>query len=599
MAIAALQKVTFYGSARDKQRAIAGLQDLGCVHLLPLSHPDTDTVEGLPSGAAREALRFLETCPGQLKQMHPGADFDPAAVQRAALDVKQRMAELRDEIDFLRARSHDLEPWGDFEFSDIAGRGGYRLWFYKVPHHKLRFVLEQEDLIYEEVHRDQRFCYIAVVAREEPAPDAMPVERTHTGDVPLSELQRRLEEAEAGLEDQRVERYKLTRWATALAGSLASLEDQVARANAELHAHSDAGLFAIRGWAPQPQLDAVRAFAAEHGLAVEAAPPAEGEEPPTLLHNPAPVAAGENLVTFYVTPDYRTWDPSAVVFVSFTLFFAMILGDAGYAGLLGLVLLLFWRKMGRSPLGGRMRRLLTAVVLASLAWGVLVGGYFGVAPPPGSPLATLHVFDVSDFDMMMPLSISIGVAHILLANFVELRRLRGSPMMFVPLGWMATIVGGVLLSLGAGTPALEPVGWAVFGAGLGCVFLFSKPEAGLAGRVFGGLAGLTRITGAFGDILSYLRLFALGLASSALAMSFNDLAGQAAGAAGGFGFLLAGLVLVIGHLLNFVLCIMSGVVHGLRLNFIEFFNWSLAEEGSPFRPFHRKEQHVWKQSPSH
>jgi V/A-type H+-transporting ATPase subunit I len=104
-----------------------------------------------------------------------------------------------------------------------------------------------------------------------------------------------------------------------------------------------------------------------------------------------------------------------------------------------------------------------------------------------------------------------------------------------------------------------------------------------------GLQGLTRISSAFGDSLSYLRLFALGLASASLASTFNDLAGQVKAALPAFGIFFAILIVLLGHGLNFVLALTSGLIHGLRLNFIEFFKWSISEEGHPFKAFARKE----------
>jgi V/A-type H+-transporting ATPase subunit I len=108
--------------------------------------------------------------------------------------------------------------------------------------------------------------------------------------------------------------------------------------------------------------------------------------------------------------------------------------------------------------------------------------------------------------------------------------------------------------------------------------------------VIEGLRALTDITKAFGDVLSYLRLFALGLASASLALTFNGLAHQVAAVYPGIGVLLALLILLVGHGLNLALSLMSGVVHGLRLNFIEFYNWGLSEEGYPFKAFARREE---------
>lgn len=116
---------------------------------------------------------------------------------------------------------------------------------------------------------------------------------------------------------------------------------------------------------------------------------------------------------------------------------------------------------------------------------------------------------------------------------------------------------------------------------------FSFTPAHLLGRLVDGLKGVTGVSKVFGDVLSYLRLFALGLASIKLAEAFNGLAATSF-ASSGLGILLGVLTLVVGHGINFAMGIMSGVVHGLRLNLIEFFNWSLPEDGEQFRAFEKK-----------
>ena len=113
-------------------------------------------------------------------------------------------------------------------------------------------------------------------------------------------------------------------------------------------------------------------------------------------------------------------------------------------------------------------------------------------------------------------------------------------------------------------------------------------------RLIDGLMALTGLSKMFGDVLSYLRLFALGLASASLAITFNQLASDVAAAVPGMGLLLEVLILLLGHLLNFVLAVVSGVIHGLRLNLmIEFYNWSLADEGYAFQPFTKREVNPW------
>ena len=138
------------------------------------------------------------------------------------------------------------------------------------------------------------------------------------------------------------------------------------------------------------------------------------------------------------------------------------------------------------------------------------------------------------------------------------------------------------------------IGTVLLVGGLIAVLLFSsaRPWRSLsiknhAMRVLDGLQGLTNVSSLFGDALSYLRLFALGLASAKLSETFNGL-GAAAWDNAGFGVIAAIAIVILGHTLNLLLSIMSGVVHGLRLNCIEFFKWSLPDEGYSFTAFAKK-----------
>jgi V/A-type H+-transporting ATPase subunit I len=140
---------------------------------------------------------------------------------------------------------------------------------------------------------------------------------------------------------------------------------------------------------------------------------------------------------------------------------------------------------------------------------------------------------------------------------------------------------------------LKPIGGGAVVLGLLLVVGFTARREKPLNRLIQGLLGLTKISGAFGDILSYLRLFALGLASASLATAFNDMAAGIRSSVPGIGLFLALLVLAFGHTLNLLLGISSGVIHGLRLNVIEFFNWGLKDEGRLFTPFRRKEGSTW------
>ncbi|MBA4503396.1 V-type ATP synthase subunit I [Marinobacterium marinum] len=595
MSILTLEKATLVGLTADKALVLDRLQALGLLHVIPLSQALPEVDETLPEEVLPEQLqqviRYLLSCPQKRRQVTAERHFDLVAEVNATLENRKRRLALQEKLDFLRKRIRDLEPWGSFELPGEQGLAGYRLWFYLVPNYRMPEVAKT-DLPWSVVHRDNRHSYVAVIAEAEPRANQMPVPRTHTGSIPLHRLRREQEDLEIELESLDAEREAHTRWLYLLQRSLAGSQDRADCADVSRQTLDAGEIFAIQGWFAADQREALEQFARSEGLVLVVEPVGAEERPPTLLDNPDVLAGGEEIVRFYQMPGYRAWDPSRVVFFSFAAFFAMILGDAGYALLLGAVLVFYWSRMGRSETGRRLRILGATLTLFSTVWGVMVGSYFGAAPP--APLAGLKVLDMNDFDSMMRVSIIMGAGHLVLANLVSAWRSRGRLTMLSPLGWVLIILAGVSGWL---RQQLD-VEWWLAGLGLLQILLCSseRPLQGARNwlwRLLDGLMALTGLSKMFGDVLSYLRLFALGLASASLAITFNQLAGDVASSVPGMGLFLEVLILLLGHSLNFVLAVVSGVIHGLRLNLIEFYNWSLADEGYAFQPFTKREVNPW------
>lgn len=589
MSIIKLKKVTFVGLVEDKDKVLADLQAIGCLHLIRLAAEASETGgEDGPSQKAQEVLKFLLECSHRWRQSTLAEKFDPAKVEQRALEIKQRLLDLQDEKDFLVERIENLAPWGDFEFPPKEDLGDLKLWFYAVPHHRLK-EMEETELARAEVNRDNRFRYIVVISESEPG--GMPVQRVRTGSKSRKELEERLEDVQMEIEDLQAERAALSRWILLFIRSLNRLEDNASLAYAKTLTCDMEPLFALQGWAPTDKIDELASYASRNGIVIEVKKPEPGEEVPTQLDNPPVFRGGESLVTFYQTPGYWTWDPSSVVFISFALFFAMILSDAGYGASLGVMLALNWRKMGRNDSSRRWRSIFASLVGASIVWGVLVGGYFGVSPNPDTLLGKLKLFDMTDTKTMMPVAIVIGMIHIALANLMEGIRLGREQRALGPFGWTISILGVALLLAGKqfAFDTLTHIGAGVLIAGLLLAFLFTGAGKKPLRRLFSGFTALTKIPSIFGDILSYLRLFALGLASGALAVAFNNLASEARDARG-FGLLLALLILLVGHSLNLLLAVVGGFVHGLRLNVIEFFKYGLTEEGNTYFPFKQNQE---------
>ncbi|MDD4916054.1 MAG: ATPase [Methylococcales bacterium] len=596
MSIVRLKKLTFCGLSVDKTEVLTALQALGGAHLIA-----ADTVSELPQPTrstdeqrACKALKYLSQHPNRRHQQHDDKNFDFDGIINRTLDIQLATRQLSDKRDALLKRIKEVEPWGNFSLPENEQLAGLRLWFYIVPK-KMMPKIQAVDLVWQVVWKDNLHDYVVVIDSQEPAASSMPVARTHTGHVPLATLKSELEQVELALEDLRAERWALTRWIGLIAANIGQARDQSELQAAHALALDREGVFIVQAWVAASDAARFEQFASRYRLALISADPGRGDKPPTLLDNPVPWAGGADLVRFYQTPGYFGWDPSPVVFFSFAFFFAMIMSDAGYAALLAVYLGLKWRGMGRTPTGLRFRLLVLTVILISLVWGVLCNSYFGYGFAPQSLAGKLKIIDMDNFGAMMRLSIFVGVAHLALANLIMAYQRRGKTTTLAALGWVAVAVGGFVFWIAADLQhgVARQIGLGLLLAGGLCVLFFSservvvKPVDWLW-CILDGLKALTETTSLFGNVLSYLRLFALGMASVSLAMTFNRLAGQVHHALPGVGLLASLLILLAGHALNLLLCLLSGLVHGLRLNFIEFYNWSVSDEGYPFKAFAKK-----------
>ncbi|MGH1460695.1 MAG: V-type ATP synthase subunit I [Neptuniibacter sp.] len=590
MSIQTLQKATLVGLTEDKITILEDLQSLGVMHVIPLQKLKhaVKTEHQVSPEQLHGTLHYLLSCKQKRKQVLSERHFDLEEVAEQVDQNRSKRLSLVERHDFLKKRIKDLQPWGSFSFPRDGELYGQRLWFYLVPNYRMKDVT-QTTLPWQCVHRDNRYSYIAVISEEEPGLNEMPVVRTHTGAVPLELLQRELEDIEVDLETVEAEREALTRWIYLLQRSIAGTEDAAQRAEVSTETLDRGEVFAVQGWVADEAISQLRTFAEAHSMVLQLEAPTEDEAPPTLLQNPTSIAGGEEVVNFFQMPGYRSWDPSRVVFFSFVSFFAMIMSDAGYSLLLAAIVLFYRQRMNITETGRRLKAMGYALAGAGFIWGVVVGSYFGAAAP-FEWLQALKLLDLKDFDSMMLLSIAIGASHLILANLMMAWVRRKSWQCIGSLGW-AVSVSAALWGWIQGF-AIEH--WVLFSAGLVMVLLFSSERTDWGVKRFlDGLLALTGVTKIFGDVLSYLRLFALGLASASLAVTFNQLAIDVAAALPAIGLLFKVMILLVGHLLNFVLTVVSGVIHGLRLNLIEFYNWSLADEGYAFQPFAKQEVSPW------
>lgn len=595
MSIAKLKRLNLVADADEREKIIADLQTLGVLHIVPLRQDLAHGQEMMPQ-ESDEALRYLLDSPNKRRLQKPRTKISLTAVVDKVIHNKLARSDVLDQIELIRQHQKALEPWGQFEYPELSELGDYRLWFYTLAPSKFS-ALKEVELPWEIVSKDHKYLYLVALAKDEPSFEEVPFERAHTGSDSLQTLEEKREAALVLLEDLNAERESLTRWILSLSEAIDAAHDQLEQDAVKAQCIDQTGCFGLSAWIPESELTDFECWSKDHPVAYELSDPRPDDSVPTLLQNNDWYGGGEAAVGFFQMPGYRAWDPSPVVFCSFALFFAMILADAGYALLLGaIVYLISLRADKENVLTRRLINMSWTLVATSVVFGMLVGSYFGVEPHTGV-LSNVHILDMQNYGLMMQFSIGIGVLHIALANLVSGWRKAGQLQAIARFGWSTLVLSSYAMwleYLGTDEFSMSQT-YSVYPAGLGLAAImlftgnagFSSPMA-IVKQLAEGVKALYDLSKAFGDILSYMRLFALGLSSASLAVTFNSLAISARDALPQGGVIVFILILLLGHGLNLLLGLMSGVIHGLRLNLLEFYNWGIEEEGYAFKAFKKR-----------
>jgi V/A-type H+-transporting ATPase subunit I len=617
-----MKKVSLVVMDRDREASLEKLRDLGVLHIRRKAASSPHLALLLEKRSRIEAaLAFIRSYDAPKETA--AAVEDPAA---KILELGEERKRLQDELASLSRERSRVEKWGDFDpraFAAFAEKG-----IVLVPYLLPRRVYDSlgEDVRVIVLGEDKTGVYVLAEGGEIPGetPFSLPEHSLSENDSLSKDAAKRL----AAIED---EFTALAFFRSAVEAEKHSLDQAVEfeTARAGMDTLDDAGdlppefPFAeftvswLTGFIPAEDLGLLKRGAAENGWALIAADPEPDDDVPTKLKNNRFASLIRPLTDFLeVTPGYNEVDISGFFLFFFVIFFGMIFGDAGYGALImlaGLIGIIGTAKKGVPPI----LKLLLLLGFSNFVWGVLTCSWFGLkaAMLPdvlrniSLPLISNVTADRSAVDkalvqqnlMILCFSLALlqlSIGHILAIIHDKSLKILGHIGSIAMLGGMYFIILSLIASNEARQIPMYPMAVYAFGGGFALNFVFASYEGSIGRSILESLKNIISvilgIANIFSDIMSYIRLWAVGLAGAAIADTVDTMALQIGGIAGPVAvhfvvFILAAVLLVFGHGLNLVLNVLSVLVHGVRLNTLEFSGHvGLAWAGTPYKPFAKR-----------
>jgi V/A-type H+-transporting ATPase subunit I len=623
-------KFLFMGAHKTKGEFFEAAQKAGIIEFI---HPE-GKAKGLYSHEVDTIITAIKILRGYVQEEQT-QKMDLALADAYATCIvelknsKEQLEEEKRELDQEIAR---VAPFGDFSLEDIKD-------IEENIHRKIRFFCTKTSKHLDEI--DPRLILIRrfegidhfITIQDEPVVHADLFEMHF--DRSLGELQKHLSEVTTKIEQIDLELKGYTRLSSFLHRALLHKinEENLLRAEGCTLIELDNQLFFAEGWVPENDSDKVKDLSSAYSVYFEEVALDPHDVPPTCLQNSGISKVGEDLVRIFDVPSTQDKDPSLWVLFGFALFFSMIVYDAGYGIIfLAVALYLHFRKTKQTSFAKRFTLLMATLAICTTLWGGLTHSYFGIElsrnnflrrhslmtwliekkaafhikkqdatfqeylkkypqlgpNPTTEQLLYAHnlgetsetpVADKFRDNVLMELALFVGSLHLCLGL---IRYLRSNP---VGAGWIAFIVGAYLyLPYYLSVTSLTEFAFGIpqhKAAEFGLQLLFFGLALGpLIGMVLHGFVGIFECMHSiqvFADVLSYLRIYALGTAGFIVSETVNNLASKVP-------LLVAIGLLLFGHFLNILLAIMGGTIHGLRLNFLEWYRYSFYGGGKDFQP---------------
>ena len=614
--ISKMNKLSFLIYHKEYEMFLSKLRELGVVHI--------EKREGAEMDAKLQAfMQKRMAYQTLLKDMTlAAASFDGTATSQSSdMTIEQVVESYEKQQEHIQALNMQLpvldkeidamEVWGDFDWKlvDKLAANGWQMQFYCCP--KKSFEESwTEDYNATIINQKGGLEYFVTV---NPVPVEIEAEAVRLPKQSLSELNQEKDNLKVSIKkaNDDLDLFCIHN-IPVVEKALESLESDINLMEVEQlggERVADGAIVLMEGWIPEENDAEVRALLEKSGVYYEIRPAEKEDNAPIKLKNGKLSRAFEMLTKMYGLPDYGEFDPTPLLAPFYALFFGMCVGDAGY-GLLLILLGLYLKKKLDKSMAGLMNLLIT-LGAATTVVGAVFNTFLGASitdlnlPEWMRSLIISGKWDGLAYDKTMVIALLVGMFHICFAMGVKAvcETVRyGFKNALSAWAWLLLIGGSVTVATlnYLGVLDMEMSKMAFMGIGgvsaVG-IYLLNNLRRNVFANIGAGLWDTYNMaTGVLGDLLSYLRLYALGLAGGMLGGVFNSLGMQLRDAVGDVlfgipGWICFGLIFVAGHSLNIALSCLSGYVHSIRLTFVEYFkNSGYDGKGVEYKPFSFKKK---------
>lgn len=584
--IVPMKKATLLMQAKDADAVIKKLRSLGLLHIEHQQLPKGKSIVLLQDDLAllANALGIISVEAQSRKPASACATQfgEWKSCARHIIELQRRLEQLKEYSVTLIQTISEWEEWGDFDPERVRQLGEKNIYvkFYQLPAKEIKELPQTVT-----VHIVSRKAGIARCILISRTPFETPFKEIVPPKMGLGKMKARLDEDTRAMEVLKKELYGLSCHQATLVQVKHALEKELEYNEVLTGMGQEYEIKYVSGYIPYDKADSLIQYAQNEHWGVWITEPAEDDKVPTLIRNPRWVSFISPMFKLIeVVPGYRELDISLWFLLFFSVFFGMLIGDAGIGGIFLLLTFYAQRKWGKKLQVEGAFTLFYLLSACAVIWGVLTGTFFGQEWLSGriKPLMPSLRNDTN----VQNLCFFIGALHLSIAHGWRLLIKLPALSALADAGWILILWGGFflarLLILGEAFPSHAQ--W-LFIIGASLVVLFTNPQKNILRGLGAGIGNLLlNLVNSFTDVVSYIRLFAVGLATVAVADSFNAMA-MGIGFNNFFSGLITALILILGQVLNVLLGPMSVLVHGVRLNVLEFCNhldikWS----GFAYRP---------------